>query len=604
MTEEIQNVSSPSEIEILEMSRQRSWRERIVDLWNRWVQVDYEDPELARQARLFNVLMVVNLFMVLLLSVVFILLGQLGLMPWPDYLIGSAFPLSFIPLTFICIAQTKRGHVKRMINFYVWLTFLSLGAACALFDGPLSGAWVLFLWPVSLAGTLLRPVYALRMSGIVVTYYFLMLIITRSSAWLPGETNLYTPPFTAGDGILPNFVAYILIILVTTAGIMTFLNARSSEQALGDLRETTQALEKTRRSLETRVEERTMALAERAQQFQSIAELNRALAGITELETLLDQAVQFITERFGFYHVGIFLLDDRGAWLALRAVSSEAGQAMLTRGHRLPLNRQSLVGYAAATARPRVAQDVSEDESWFDNPDLPETHSELALPLIWRGEVVGVLDVQSVEMAAFSPEDEQVLQILADDLAISLESTRLLRRTQQAVERLERYQEEEIVRGWRRALARRKSNITYAYDRVAVQAGLPEGVTLPVADPAELSGLTTLHTDDRFYLLAPIRVRSQTLGVLSFESQKAWSEESRQLVGDIVSQLALALENARLLEDTRLSAAQERTRSEIVSRVRASVQVDAILRSAAEELGRALQVDRARLQLIQSEREE
>lgn len=602
MSEETRTVF-PEDIESTELPTSRSWRKRIADWWNQWVNVEHEDPDLARLGRLFNVLMMVNLFMVVSMSILFLTLGQLGLMPSPDYLIGATFPLGFIPLTFICIQQAKRGRIKSMINLYVWLDFFSLAAACALFDGPYSGAWLLLFWPVSLAGTLMRPVYALRMSIAIVGYYIVMLAVTNSSAWLPGNVNLYTPPFTAGEGMLPNLMAYALLMLVTSAGVVTYLNTRSSRETLVDLRETTDALENARHSLEKRVEERTTELAERAQQFQAIAEMSRSLAGIMELEPLMSEAVNFIADRFGFYHAGIFLLDDTGSWLALQAASSEGGQKMLARGHKLPLNRQSLVGYAASTARPRIAQDVSEDESWFDNPDLPRTRSEMALPLVWRGEVIGVLDVQSQEIAAFSQEDEQVLQILADGLAVSMESTRLLRRTQRAVERLERYQEEEIVRGWQRALARRKMNVTYAYDRVSVQAGLPEGVTLPISDLSELTSLSMQKIDGKFYLLAPIRVRNQTLGVLSFESQAEWSDESRQLVEDIVSQLALALENARLLEDSRLSAAQERARSEIVGRVRASVQVDAILRSAAEELGRALQVERARLQLVQPERE-
>ena len=110
-----------------------------------------------------------------------------------------------------------------------------------------------------------------------------------------------------------------------------------------------------------------------------------------------------------------------------------------------------------------------------------------------------------------------------------------------------------------------------------------------------------LTEDGRYLLLAPVRAAGRDLGVMSFERRKPWSDEALHLVRAVMAQLDLALENARLLEDTRLRATQEAARGEIVARIRATTSTDAILRNAAEELGRALQVDRSRIQLVRSE---
>jgi GAF domain-containing protein len=393
-------------------------------------------------------------------------------------------------------------------------------------------------------------------------------------------------------------------MLVVSGGAVNFLNMRSLQQALGALRKTTQDLAQARQGLEQRVEMRTSQLSARAEQFQAIAELNRELAGVFELDELLNTAVHFIVRRLDFYHVGIFFLDDTGKWMQLRAASSEAGKKMVDQGHKLAVGKESLVGRTAATARSQVVGDVERTAMWYANPNLPETHSEMVLPLVVRGDLIGALDIQSQMKQAFSEEDVQTLSVLADGLAVFIENTRLITQSRYTLERLQNYQEEEVVSGWRQALRRRHRDITYVYDRVQMLEETPDALDLP-GEMADLEGIEVVQRDDGAHvLMAPVRIRQRALGVMLFESQQPWSDDARRLAADVTEQLGLALENARLLEETRFRATQERARSEIVGRVRASVQVDAILRSAAQELGQALQVERTRLQLVTPERDD
>ncbi len=164
----------------------------------------------------------------------------------------------------------------------------------------------------------------------------------------------------------------------------------------------------------------------RATYLEASVRVTRALATVFEVEPLLEQAVNLITNTFGFYHAGIFLVDETGEWGVLKAASSAGGRRMLARGHRLRRGAGSIVGWVMEHRRPRIAEDVDKDAMHLANPDLPATRSEMAVPLIVSDELIGVLDVQSTKEDAFDQDDIRVLQELAEQLAISITNARRL----------------------------------------------------------------------------------------------------------------------------------------------------------------------------------
>ncbi len=182
------------------------------------------------------------------------------------------------------------------------------------------------------------------------------------------------------------------------------------------------------RTLEARVEERT-------RQVRTAAEVARAATSVPNLQELLRRAVQLICERFGYYHAGIFLLDETGKNAVLREATGEAGAALVARGHNLPVGSQSIIGWVTANGQPRVASDVSHDPIHLKNELLPGTRSEAAVPLQVGGRILGALDVQSLEPHAFSPEDLSILQMLADQLSAAIQNARLAERSALAAER-------------------------------------------------------------------------------------------------------------------------------------------------------------------------
>lgn len=191
------------------------------------------------------------------------------------------------------------------------------------------------------------------------------------------------------------------------------------------VRELTEALKRN-----AELNEQNFQLLKRAQRqahlLEAGARVGRSITSILNLDLLLKVTVDTICDEFGFYYAGIFLLDETGEWAILRAGRGEAGATLLERGHRLRVGGQSLIGVAAWLGKARIALDVGQEPARFNNPLLPLTRSEVALPLFIGGEVIGALSVQSTEEAAFSEADVVALQMLADQLAVAIKNARLL----------------------------------------------------------------------------------------------------------------------------------------------------------------------------------
>lgn len=155
-------------------------------------------------------------------------------------------------------------------------------------------------------------------------------------------------------------------------------------------------------------------------------DVGRTVTSILELGKLLPKTVDLICESYGFYYAAVFLVDEAGEWAVLRAGRGEAGRIMLERGHKLSVGDHSMIGWCVAHKQARIALDVGQEAVRFDNPLLPKTRSEMALPLIVRDRVIGAVSVQSEEKAAFSHDDIASLQAMADLLAVAIENARLL----------------------------------------------------------------------------------------------------------------------------------------------------------------------------------
>ncbi len=352
--------------------------------------------------------------------------------------------------------------------------------------------------------------------------------------------------------------------------------------------------------LERRVSERTRDLERRSLQMQVAAEVARDATSTRNLSELLENSVTLIRGRFGFYHTGIFLLDENEEYAVLRAGTGEAGRKMIANGHKLRVNKpglhinstepSGLVGTATSTGQPRIALEVGTDAAHYKNPLLPETRSEMVVPLKVGDRVIGALDVQSQYPNAFNEDDITTLQIIADQLAVAIQSADLLEEVQSNLMELENIYSQYASNEWRK-LSHSSSIIGYQYDKTSstpIQSDFREDDLLD--DPKSQA------------VKVPLQVRGVTIGELDvwFEADRV-SPDDMALIESISSRLSQAMESARLFEDTQRRAAREKLASEITTKVRASNDPQTILQTAVLELHKALKANRAQVILHQTQ---
>lgn len=433
-------------------------------------------------------------------------------------------------------------------------------------------------------------------------------------------------------GIVAGFIVQPIIRLtrvaqVVTTGDLTVQAPVTGQDEIGMLSEAfntmTTQLRQTLEGLEERVRERTQELQDvseqmrfRAEQLQTVSEVARAIATIQDIDHLLPQITQTISERFGYYHVGIFLLDPNREYAVLRAANSEGGQRMLARGHHLKVGQVGIVGYVADKGVPRIALDVGQDAVFFDNPDLPETRSEMALPLKIGEKVIGVLDVQSKSPAEFKEENIALLTTLADQVAIAIENARLFGETQQALVELQTAQREYLRTEWEKVTTQQDLiGYQYIFGRVV---GLPQGgeVWIEAASDQRSTSASegsqatsrqiqaegklspSILGEMRDQLVIPITLRGQVIGMIKLEDvdrTRTWDEEEISFIKAVADQVGLALENARLLEATQRRAEREYLVGQITTRLRASNDPQVILQTAVTELRKALHAKKAQV---------
>lgn len=377
-------------------------------------------------------------------------------------------------------------------------------------------------------------------------------------------------------------------------------------QLASSFNQMTQQIRQLVGGLEQNVAERTHDLEKRSSQLQIAAEVARDVLGVRDLDELLNLGINLIRERFGYYHVSVFLNDDRGENSVLKASTGEAGRVMLARGHRLPIGERGIVGYVSQTGRSRMAGDVRVDPIFYANPLLPDTRSEVALPLRAGAQTYGVIDVQSTEVNAFDEETVYILQIVSDQLAVAIQSARYLDEISRALNELENVYSSYTRQSWR-VLHQHKSGIAgYRYHRLGLTpifgSSEPDGnvkeavlninpvvASIPADDELE---------ENQVRLTTPLVIRGQAIGALQvqFEGNKI-TQDVIETYQEIAGRLSLVLENARLLQEAQGLARREQRISLVANQIRNSINLESILQNTVRELGREFGASRTFVRL-------
>ncbi|MBN1488002.1 MAG: GAF domain-containing protein [Anaerolineae bacterium] len=563
----------------------------IAVLWERLIAVDVPDEELSRLGRLFNSLMAVGILLTVLLSISFFSGGALGRVAHPIDLYGGLFPISMFAFGSACIIFSKRGYIQQAITAYSVAIFIALFVAVTIFDGITSPGWLLFVWAIGFAGILLEPVFAIWGTLAVILYYGVLAGFQIS--------GLYTPILDLSrEGQEFLFIAFGLTVAVLSTGLLTYINMVSLRDALSRARQLRYELETQSQTLEQRIVQRTTESQQLARGFELIAELVTQTTSIVDFDEMLQTVTCFISENFEFPYVGLSFVDAQRKWIVLDTTSVNGEPLVFDVRIQRRIGEEGIVGLVAEQAMPYNASDTLSDLHYIALELGIDVQSEIALPLLEQGVVTGVLDVRSDRRNAFSDQDRVMLQSLVETLSIIIENSRRYQEIRQTLERLSQYEQQESASRWRQLLLKHGGHIGYLYDRVRIssyETATEEDVSFTAA---EIYGVHVYEREDGTHmLLAPIKSRGQAVGRLTFESDTPWSDEDVVMVDAVVSQLALALDNARLLDETRRSALLEQTAGEITGRIRAEVDIESVLQRALTELGKALDAEEGQARL-------
>ena len=481
-------------------------------------------------------------------------------------ILGSVFGI-FVWLFTISLIKRKRTILAKIII----LTINSLNLLLVVhFVGGLAR-------PTIFTTTLLVALAALLFPKRGTLIYGAILLVLSTGLFVLGKIGLTPEPaYTATDTSIFSIFTFTIIAVTALLEIVsrnTRQNLRNAIQIQEQLRQRNLELDELRGQLEERVEERTQELQDRTEQLEAIADMARSIATIQDIDKLLPEITKLVSERFGFYHVGIFLLDESKQFAILRAANSDGGQKMLARGHRLGVGQQGIVGYVTSRGQARVALEVGEEVVYFNNPDLPETRSEVALPLMFGQEIIGALDIQSTDKNAFSQDDVRIFSILADQVSVAIQNVQSLNQTKRALHEADRATRQLTGQAWK-----------------MFSEGLKvKGVRFDGNKPRILEEAPNVVEEGT--LKIPIQVHGLEIASLNLESpdpDHQWHEDEIAIARAAAERTALALENARLLEEAQRRASRERIIGDITASISTFSDLEGILRTAVQQLGRRM----------------
>ncbi|NDJ86812.1 MAG: GAF domain-containing protein, partial [Chloroflexi bacterium] len=303
----------------------------------------------------------------------------------------------------------------------------------------------------------------------------------------------------------------------------------------------------------------------RIRDLELVSEISSEVAGLRDLDLVLNRAINLIVERFGYYHAQVFLLDDIRDFAVLVASTGMPGERLLAKEHKLAVGSDSVIGRVTALGITVIAGDTeSSDVPWRPNVELPDTRSEMALPLNVEGEVIGALDIQSLEPDIFTPEEIEIFQVLADQLALAINNARLIQQLQQRMDQVNVLNQRLTEKGWSGFAAESdEAPLAYRYDLMTTE---------PFEPADEVEGASEDNTGG---FATPIEVAGSKIGLIQTTvSDSELAGEERGLVEAVAARVALAIENARLVQETQSALGEAQRLFEMARTVSSAAELD------------------------------
>lgn len=510
-------------------------------LWEALVRPHAEVAGVARQRRVRILASLSSILLVVSLALGLSALFAIGRLPLPVYVIVGTFAASY------ALSRTRWPEAGAGLLTFGLLLFGLIFLAAV--PNPLiaSQVMVFILLPALFSTLLLTAWYTIALALIGLLGLTLLIALA---------------PWLSFAGVAVPYAATVLLS-VLAAGASFF---RERDVAL--------------------IEQQTREVDRYSQQLQgdvrriaAIAEVGRSITAARDLDALLKQVVELIVERFDYYHAQVFLVDESGRYAVLKQGTGPVGQELLARGHRLEVGSRSIIGQVTTQGEAVIASDTDVDTLHQRNELLPNTRSEMALPLRVGDRVIGALDIQSIHPAAFTETDLSVFQAMADQLAVAIENIRLFEQAQRDLEDIERLNRQLTGEAWRDYMSGRgASALGYRADRQGVRP-------LEPGDPAVQAGMARGGP-----LSLPLTVRGETIGMIDLEPHDGVlpDDETRRFLEVVAERVALALDSTRLSEQAQRQAAREQILSRLSAELQATTDLDVMLSIAVREASQAL----------------
>lgn len=452
---------------------------------------------------------------------------------------------------------------------------------------------------VILATAILLGLFILTMLNFNIAIYLMSMLLILSSAILlnfplffvvNGFTLLYyiaqmVTAVSASQGFAEVFQEVSLLISLIAAGLTTRYFIYVSQSFIDQSRRSAALLEAT-------------------------AEVGHSLSQYLELDELFRQSVDLIRDRFGFYHVQVFMLDESRTNANLVASTGEAGRRLLMRQHSLGVGSNSVIGMVTGRAEALIAVSGVAGSMHRFNELLPETKAELAVPIMDGDKVIGALDVQSRWTNAFSDGDVRALQSLANLLAGAIrnaqlfqtqagsvqEQQRLLLDSEANLREIQRLNQQLTRTGWDEYLSNNRefAGVTVANERFSDDLSWSE----PLIEATLKQRAVTRQVDNASVVAVPVMLRNEVIGAIEVEPAADVSQaETLEMLEAVAQRLATGLENARLFEESQASTMREQDINRIVSQYQAVTTVEDLLQITLRELSQTLGAERGAIRL-------
>jgi GAF domain-containing protein len=544
-------------------------------MWNRFKRFlalpDFDgDEELASQASLINIILMIVLAAVILFPIFTWISGDQ--LDSPVDIIDAVLLVAILLLSYFL----RRGFVQQV------------GVALALL------LWGSFTIPASIFG----GIHDTAITG----FFIVIILISIVAGWrtliffiLLNVSTIVAIFFAEQSGLIDYEIAIpsqtddlmLLVIILIASGLLLRVAIQRFSNAYDQAQTNALALRKINTQLETSrnaLSVQTRQLEQRSHYLETTAGIARQVATELDLVELLPRVVELISEQFGYYHTGIFMIDSNDEYVRLRAASSPGGKERIIQNYRVAIAGKELISQAANNREIRIAHPSNEESELIAHSELPDTRSAAALPLMVSGELLGVLDLQSTSLDAFDEEEMEILQSLADQVTIAIRTALLFQQLQESIEAERRTFSTLSQDAWKEML-HAQARLGYHFQG---------GDVLPVSEEKPLPA-TELPE-----VTLPIRIGENVIGTIKAhkpDPNMAWTPADVSVMEALSEQLSVALENARLYEETQRRATQEQVTGEITARIRETLDIESILRTATREIRQALDLPEVVIQL-------